>query len=307
MQATPVYPMQLRERIGHSVGKAQYLAAMRLLRRLAGVREDVATVDGVRVPLLVRGDIAREPPVVMVHGFGGDKEGWLLMASGLRRRRPLLLLDLPGFGAAGPIPRQRASARKQADVLARLLDRAGQGRAHLVGSSMGGGIVLRFARTWPDRVASLTLVGSVGPVVEQNETLRAIERGENPLIPKGGDDFDRLLELVAERPLLMTRPMRLYLRADRYARADAHTDLFEGWYRHAPDEGPPEDLEQITAPALVIHGERDRVIHRATGEALARRLPNARLELLSGIGHVPQLEVPRIAARLVERFLSSVA
>lgn len=287
-------------RVERALGKAQYAGLTGLLRRLARVREEVATIEGVRVPFYVRP--GRGEPILMLHGFGGDRDGWLMMVAALSRDLPLVIPDLPGFGTAGTIPRGRASARAQARVVGALVERAG-GRAHLVGNSMGGGIALRLAHDDPARVASLTLVGSVGPLVVENEVFHAVERGENPMVVRDVDDFERLLALVTERRPPMPRAMRRYIGRRRVESRPAELDLFEGWYRPEEGTGVPVDLERIRARALVVHGELDRVIDRRTGEALARALPGAELILLAGIGHVPQFEAPRRLARLVERFV----
>jgi abhydrolase domain-containing protein 6 len=295
-----------------AIGKAQYRAFTGVLRLLAGVRQGSAVIEGVHVPYLIRrrpassGATARVP-IVLVHGFGADKEGWLLMASKLDRRHSLVIPDLPGFGAAGAIPKHAASAAAQARVLAALLDALEYPRVHLVGSSMGGGISLRFAEDFPERAASMTLIGSAGPIVEKSELGLALDRGENPLLTSGPDDFQRLLHFVAERVPPMSRAARAYLGAERYARRDAMALVWDGWLTPATTEGIPESLESIKTPALVIHGDRDRVIHPATGEALAARLPNARLDLLEGVGHLPMMEKPKEIAALVDRFVASVA
>jgi abhydrolase domain-containing protein 6 len=290
------------EKLELSVGKAQYRALTSVVRRLARVKRGDAVIEGVHVPYFVR-DGVREP-ILLIHGFGGDKEGWLLMASMLAWRRGLVIPDLPGFGAAGAIPKRAASAANQARVLASLLDELEIRRVHLVGNSMGGGIALRFASDFPTRAASMTLIGSVGPTVEKSEVGLAIDRGENPLITESVDDLDRLLRLVAEKVPPSSRAMRRHLGADRYARRDAQALLFDGWNDPPSDESVPKDLAKILTPTLVIHGECDRVIHPATGKALARELPNARLELLPAIGHVPQLEAPKLTAALIDAFIA---
>jgi pimeloyl-ACP methyl ester carboxylesterase len=245
-------------------------------------------------------------PVVLVHGFGGDKESWLMMAGLLSRQQATLIPDLPGFGAAGAIMPERASAKRQSDVLARLLDRLGYARAHLVGNSMGGGIALRFAADHPERATSITLIGSVGPVVQKSEVMQALDRGENPLVVNDVADLDRLLGLVSEKMPKLPRTMRRYIAEDRVARRDAQLSLFRGWNEPVDGEGIPRDLESVKTPALVIHGARDRVIDVTTGRELAARLPNARLQVMEGIGHVPQMEAPRRVAGMVDAFVAEV-
>jgi abhydrolase domain-containing protein 6 len=296
-------------RLERAVGFAQYRAATSLARRVLGARRARVPIDGVDVPYFWRAPRrASDAPVVLVHGFGGDKESWLFCASFLRRARGLVIPDLPGFGAAGGIPRERASARAQAKVVAELLDRVGAPRAHLVGSSMGGGIALRFAADYPDRTASLALLGSVGPFVEKSEVGLAFDRGENPLLLRAPEDLQRLLALVAERVPPATRAMQSYLGADRFARRHAQEVLFDGWVSCPPQDGPPdgEALAAIRAPALVVHGDKDRVIHPSTARALHEKLADARLEIMQGVGHVPQIEKPKRTAALLDAFIDSV-
>jgi pimeloyl-ACP methyl ester carboxylesterase len=303
-------PEALSGRALHALGHAQYRAATSLARRVLGARRRSARIDGVDVPYFFRpARRAGDPPVVLVHGFGGDKESWLFCASFLKRSRGLVIPDLPGFGAAGGIPGERACARQQAKVVAVLLDHVGARRAHLVGNSMGGGVALRFAADYPGRAVTLGLLGSVGPFVEKSEVGLAFDRGENPLIIEAPEDIDRLLALVAERPPPSTRAMRRYLGADRYARREAQGALFDGWVHCAPGDGPPDGdaLAAIAVPTIVIHGENDRVIHPATGRALYEKLPDARLELMAGVGHVPQMEKPKRTAAILDAFIDSVA
>ncbi len=290
----------------HAIGKAQHLALVKLLRLFAGMRGDLETLGGTRVPLLVRDGMGKtRAPALLVHGFGADKEGWLPMAAWMRRTRGLLIPDLPGFGAAGAIPKARATAKAQAKALVELLDRRGIQRAHIVGNSMGGGIALRLATDYPSRVASMTLMGSVGPIPVKSEVFQALDRGENPLLAASSDDLPRLMQLVMTRPPPTPRAMLRYLGAQKFAQRDAHAALFEGWTSAPDDHGVPTDLASVGVPALVVHGERDRVIDAATGRALAAELPNAQLALLSSIGHMPQMELPISMARRLDAFMAS--
>jgi magnesium chelatase accessory protein len=74
---------------------------------------------------------------------------------------------------------------------------------------------------------------------------------------------------------------------------------------HAGEGGVPHALERIQAPALIVHGAEDRVIHPDTARDVAGSLPNARLELMSGVGHVPHMEAPRAVARLIDAFMDA--
>jgi pimeloyl-ACP methyl ester carboxylesterase len=180
-------------------------------------------------------------------------------------------------------------------------------RAHLCGNSMGGGIALWVARNHPRRVASLCLVASVAPELAESELTRALARGENLLIPGldgGPDDADRFLRLVVEKPPRVPRAVQRYVAARRAAARPVLEELFRGWVEAAAGQGLPPDLEAIEHRTLIVHGLCDRIIHPDTARKVHARLPRSRLELLAGVGHVPQLEAPGAVARLVARHLA---
>jgi pimeloyl-ACP methyl ester carboxylesterase len=189
-----------------------------------------------------------------------------------------------------------------------LLDERGITRAHLCGNSMGGGIALWIARNHPERVASLTLVASVAPELAESELTRALARGENLLIPGpgSGDDADRFVKLVTEKPPRVPQAIRRYVAARRAAARPVLEELFRGWVESSADDGLPGDLEAIAHRTLIVHGAKDRIIHPDTARKVHTRLPRARLHVLPGIGHVPQLEAPAVVAGLLARHLEEV-
>ena len=250
------------------------------------------------------------PVVLLLHGFPYDVHSYVEIAPLLAARGNRVIVPyLRGFGPtrflSDATPRSGQQAALGVDTIA-LMDALGIEKAHFVGNSMGGGISLRFAADYPARTASISLLGSVGPIVEKSELALALDRGENPLLIESPSDLGRLLDFVAERSPPLPRAAKVYLGADRFARRDAQAELFEGWMTPPEGEGIPEDLEAIQTPALVIQGEKDRLIHPSTGRELARRLPNARLEMLAGVGHVPMIEAPKVTSQLIERFLRTV-
>jgi pimeloyl-ACP methyl ester carboxylesterase len=280
-------------------GKHQLALLRRAFAQASGLRRGTAQIDGHRLAYLDRG---RGDPLVCVHGFGGDKETWLLMSPWVPRRLRTVLLDLPGHGASSTIAGDRAHARAQAEVVVRFLDHLGIDRAILAGNSMGGGVALRVASDHPDRVRGLVLVASAAPVWIPNELSEALDRGENLLVPDSREKTDAFLRTVTAKPPRVPRAVQRYVTAERVARQGYLDEIFRGWAGAAPDDNMPADLEAIDAPALVIHGARDRIIHPATADLLATRLPKARRVILDGIGHVPQIEDPRRVARLVDEF-----
>ena len=243
-------------------------------------------------------------PLVGIHGFGGDKETWLLMSMLVPRARGTILIDLPGHGRSRDVPESAASIRHHAEAVVRVLDHAGLDRAVICGNSMGGGVALRLACSWPDRVAGLVLVASVGRDVHDGAA-RAWADGENPLIPRE-DEIDRFMEVVLERPPPVGRAVIRHVVTQRARRAPSLHRLFRGFILATGDAGVPRDLAAVRVPSLVIHGEQDRIIDRTVAEDLQAHLPSCKLVVMRGVGHAPQLEAPRHTARLVEAFAKTI-
>ena len=239
-------------------------------------------------------------PLVGIHGFGGDKETWLFMAALVSRARGVIGIDLPGHGRSDDVPEARASIRHHAEAVVRTLDHLEVERAIICGNSMGGGVALRLAASWPDRIAGIVLIASVGRDVHAGGA-QAWADGDNPLIPRL-QDIDQFMALTLERPPPVGRAVIRYVVTQRALRADALHRLFRGFVRAGGDAGVPSDVAQIACPALVIHGEQDRIIDKRVSEDLTRALPRAELVVMRGVGHAPQLEAPRATSRLVERF-----
>jgi len=291
-----------REQLEVAVGGVQLRAMHRAAAVAAGLRAQ-RTADGIAYAHRAGGK--RATPLACIHGFGGDKETWLLMAALVPRARGVALIDLPGHGASADVPEHAATIRHHAEAALRVLDRAGIDRAIVCGNSMGGGVALRLAASHPDRVAGLVLVASIGRDIHDGPA-RAWIGGDNPLIP-GERDVEKFMQIVLERPPPVGKAVIRHVIMERVRAAPRLHKLFRGFVlagEHA--DGVPRDVRRIDQRALVIHGEQDRIISKRVGEDLVEALPRGELVVMRGVGHAPQLEAPRATARLVEAFARRV-
>ncbi|GAB2476060.1 alpha/beta hydrolase [Promicromonospora xylanilytica] len=175
----------------------------------------------------------------------------------------------------------------------RLLDALGVRRAHLVGVSMGGGIAQQAAIEHPDRVASLTLMstspltggdtaGLPGPTPEVQALF------DDPPPDPDWDDPDAVVQHLVEGDRAFAGPG--YDAADTLAAArrvvERSIDPAAAANHFLVESGPVRGtLADVAAPALVLHGEADPLFPPEHGVALAEALQDARLVLLSGVGH----------------------
>ncbi len=264
---------------------------------------------GLRLHLLTEGS---GRPALLLHGAGESVEDWLPVWQPLARERTLFALDLPGHGAsAAPCP--PFDPAHSTALLLDLLDRLGLECVDLVGSSAGGHKALSLALDHPERVASLTLVSSVG-----------LGRGINPLFgtivaPGLGElsigwsrlPFAPLWRAGARSALLTTRPPCLPLAwwerqvLFAFKRGGLEGALAELRYYIAPDGRQRRvllhRLPELRAPTLILWGARDAALPVTEAHAAYARLPGSRLRILPGAGHLPMLDSPeRFAAELTD-------
>lgn len=201
------------------------------------------------------------------------------MVPALAERRTVHLLDLPGFGGLG----RRSRRLPLADAAGWLLgwaEAAGLDRFDLAGHSMGAAIAVRVTAERPERVGRLVLVSPAGL----------------HLRPLAGHGLPLAFTLRRSGPRL------LWLLGRDAARAGPRT-LVRATLEMASDD-VRADLRRVTAPTLVVCGERDALVPPSVGEVVRRELPTAELVVLEGAAHVPMLECPAACAAALQAFLA---
>jgi pyruvate dehydrogenase E2 component (dihydrolipoamide acetyltransferase) len=244
------------------------------------------TVDagGQRIRYLEMGAAHGGVPVVLVHGFGGDLNGWLFNQPALAERYRVLALDLPGHGeSAKDVGRGDLAALSAA--LVAFLDALGIERANLVGHSLGGAAALRLALDHPARVASLSLIAPAGLGPEINAGFT----GGLAAATKRKQLQPVLETLFADKGLVSRDMAENLLRAKRLDGAQAALDAinaanFAGGQQAEMLAGR---LGELGIPVQVLWGEKDEVIPARHAEGLP---PGIQVAVLPGAGHMPHME-----------------
>lgn len=269
-------------------------------RMSAGLSEKTVAAAGHEVHYLEGG---QGEPLVLLHGIFAEKDHWVDFARPLTGSWRVVAPDLPGFGESGRREGEAYDYAAQVQRLEALLDALQIRRAHLAGSSMGGTLAVLFAQRHPERVASVALIGSPHGI----RTPRAsgmdalIDAGEAPLVARSPAEFERMAALVFEQPPWLPYP--ILHRARETAARNAASDL-RIWREQLKDRYLlDERIAGLIAPTLVLWGDADRVFHASGAAVLRARLPQARVQLLPGVGHLPMMEVPADAAAAYRRFL----
>ena len=232
-------------------------------------------VDGRRVAVRVLPAVSRPSsqilPIILVHGLGCSADAWRPTLGSLAERGvgSVYVPDMPGFGYSQG-PRKALSIVELADWLARVMDALHLPKADFAGNSLGGQVLLAFARRHPERLGRLVMDGST--VGGQYISLGRYAAGlvlDGIQEPPGYTAL--LIWMSAQMGLVRYVGTTLAMLADE----------------------PLEQTSKILAPCLVMRGERDGIIPDAVARRLAAALPNGQFRRLAGTAHAMQFTRPR--------------
>jgi pimeloyl-ACP methyl ester carboxylesterase len=238
-------------------------------------------------------------PLVLLHAFPLNAEMWARQKAALDGRT-VLAPDLPGFGSSPPGEESLDGFAEQV-VLA--MDAAGIERAVVAGLSMGGYVALRLWDRWPERVAGLVLADTRAGA----DSPEAAERREEQASRARNEGVAWLAEsmlpnvlgptTLQERPEVVEHVRRMMEGASAEGVARALLAM-----RGRPDS--TDLLRRIDVPVLAIVGEEDTLTPPAEARLIAESVPDGRLEVLPGAGHLSNLENPEAFEAVLGRFLA---
>lgn len=272
-------------------------------RDQAGLEPAMLELDDLSIAYLRNQSPASGRTLLMVHGFGGNKDNWTRMAAHLPDDYRLLIPDLPGHGDSSVASPDDYTVQAQAATLVAFLDKLGVDRVDMAGNSMGGGITVYFASRYPERVHSIALFDPAGSDRYPSQLDEALAEGDNPLVVKESGDMDELLDFVLEKRPFMPWPLTSVMEEKAIARQQTNEAIFQAILSSSEHLALDRILYAIKAPALIVWGRQDRVLAPENAEVFAQGISDARVELLEGVGHVPMVEVPERSAELWQSFL----
>lgn len=235
-------------------------------------------------------------PLVLLHGFGGDKSMWVRVGKYLTPHFRVVAPDLPGFGESTRDPQAHYGVPEQAERVRAFVAALGLGAVHVGGNSMGGAIAGVYAARHPTEVKSLWLLdpGSVQSA-KPSELERELARGENPLLVADVAGFERLLDyLFVERPPI-PRPIERYLTEQAIAHRSFNEKIM-GDFRSAPVI-LEEELKGSKTHTLIVWGDRDRLVDVSGADVLKSVMADAEVVVMPNVGHVPMVEKPEETAK----------
>lgn len=269
-------------------------------RGQAGLEQKEIVVDGEPWPYLEGG---KGETIVMLHGFGADKDNWTRFSQYFTDKYHVVAPDLPGFGEAPRHWDWDYTIPAQSQRLHAFVDALGLERFHIVGNSMGGNLAGYYTAEHPQRVITLGLFNNSGVTSpEPSEMTLALERGENPLLVDSPEDFDKLLDFVfVEKPPIPDSVKR-YLGQQAIENREFNAYVFEQYSEQRPGALEPK-LREVEQPTLILWGDTDRLLHVSSIETMRPLLENETVVVMEDMGHSPMIERPEDTAKHYLKFL----
>ena len=240
-------------------------------------------------------------PLVVIHGLFGSADNWRSHVKAWEASRRVIAVDLRNHGRS-PHAEGMGYDAMAGDVI-KLLDRLQVPRAHLLGHSMGGKVVISLARLAPERVASL-IIGDIAPLAygHDHDTvfagLRRLEEGQ-PANRREADDL--LGEHVKERAVRLFLATNLERAESGGLRLRLGLDEIQADYETVM--APPAGEGAFPGPTLVLRGASSPYVTDAMLPALREVLPEAEVVTLEA-GHWLHAEQPEAFRDAVEAFLA---
>ncbi len=250
-------------------------------------------------------DGAREaPPLLLIHGSGASGASWSPVVAALAGHHHVIRVDLPGCGQSPPPPSYDVPA--QASRVAAVLDDLGLRDVAVVGHSSGGYVATALAEQRPDLVGSVALISSgphLGALLPQPLILRVLlgppfgrliwSRRSDSVIRRG-------IQATAARPVEVPGDAVADFRRTSY---DAFRALSRCNAAYLAERSVPDRLAALAVPVLVVFGAADPRWDPSSAHEY-EVVPGVRIELLSGVGHLPVFEVPETTGGLLSGWTS---
>lgn len=267
---------------------------------------------------------AGAPAVLFIHGTGAWSETWRdSLNAAAKAGWRAIALDLPPFGFSRRPADGRYAPQEQGKRILGVIDSLKLPRVVLVGHSFGSGPAMEAALLAPERIRALVLVDSalgLGDGTPQKEEASALVDG----ILGARLLRDALVATFLTNPIFTRKLLESFI-ADPVHATDARVAIYRRpnsvtgttpaiglWLpvllapAGATPSRNPASYSALRMPALVIWGDRDTITPLAQGNHLAGLIPGAKLAVLAGVGHIPQIEDPAGFNRTLVAFLSEM-
>ena len=249
------------------------------------------------------------PVLLMLHGSGPGATGWSNFGGAIKQLANdfrCIAVDMPGWGRSAEVTFEK---RNHCETALEIIDALGIDKVALIGNSMGGMTALQFSARHPERTSHLITMGPGAPGVRYfgagdgpTEGLKLLQAGYVDPSPKS---IRRMVNIFTYDKDFATDALIAQRSAAAMANPNHLKNHIESFGKFPKNRLTMEECMSISAPALLIHGRDDRVVHYENTLFLVSAIPNSRAVILNRCGHWAMLEHLNEFCRLVADFVEN--
>lgn len=269
-------------------------------RSSAGLEKKSITLDFGEMVYL-ENDVKSDVTLVLIHGFGGNKDNWSRMVEALDDKYHVIVPDLPGNGESVSTL-GLGYTTTQAQRFGTFIKAKKIKNFHIVGHSMGGAIALRYVNENRENVTSLTLIDAMGMHKTKSLGDLLVEQSElNPLYDVCTKErLDTLLNYSMNKMPYIPDMFKDVMLAEKCERKAVEREMYADMFK---DVKLDDMAKSITVPTLILWGEKDGIIHIDNAMLFHNAIKNSKLLTFKELGHVLMLEDPKTTANALDRFI----
>jgi pimeloyl-ACP methyl ester carboxylesterase len=250
-------------------------------------------------------DVKSDVTLVLVHGFGGNKDTWNWVVPAWNDKYHIIVIDMPGHGDSVSKKTLSYTMTDQAERLHTFLEAKNIKKFYLFGHSMGGAISVHYALNHRENLKALILIDSMGMVQTKSDGVKLVEKSDkNPLYDVCTKErLETLLNYSMYKPPYIPDIVKDALLQQKCARRDLEKVIYEDMYN---DVNVSAVVKDISVPTLILWGEKDRMTHVDDAAFFHETIKGSKLVIFKEVGHVPILEVPEQTAEAIEQFIKQI-
>ncbi len=231
--------------------------------------------------------------LVMLHGFGLNKDLWGTLPRYFRGKYHLIVPDLPGFGESSRKAVLKYTLGEQSKRLETFLDKKKIDKFHLLGFSMGGGVAADFTINNPEKVKSLILIGALGAdSPEKSDAMKFRDKFSGATLAfRNEKEFDFVNRLVYQKPRVLPSSLRNYIIETGKRDYPLHSRIFAELMNDGIDILDSK-LHLIKSPVFILWGENDRIFHCKTAASFQKRIKGGIVKIIKNSGHMVFIDKP---------------
>jgi pimeloyl-ACP methyl ester carboxylesterase len=241
-------------------------------------------------------------PIVLLHGVGANSMHWRFQFVAMGDQFRLIAWNAPGYLLSDALVKDWPDCRDYADALADFLAALNLDRVSLLGNSFGTRVAQCFAAHYPGRIVKMAFTGTgIGQRSMPEEDKRRIVATREAQIAQGGFSFGaRVAALLGSKA-----PPETAAIVQQTLRATNPRGFMQAVKLNLGDFYGPDVAGKFTVPVLLIQGSEDKINPLEKNAAiLIKALPQGRLEVLEGYGHLPEVEAPDLVNQMLRQFFA---